>query len=205
MSSPSTPSPTPPPPYYNSPLLDEIHTHFPAILYTPEVFQNFPSLLQYIQRQVRQRYDLFSRGREEYIREHNYIHHRHNIHASPHAHVTEAQNLINEILSPRLNLSANSIIGMLFPGAAAATERATGLPAHVIVRPTQQVINENTEVVTATVRGDCSICQEAYEVGASIRKILFCQHVFHTSCIDTWFTQSVRCPMCRHDIRSSTE
>jgi hypothetical protein len=65
------------------------------------------------------------------------------------------------------------------------------------------MIDEKTEVTTASVRGDCSICQDAYEVGASIRKILFCQHAFHTACIDTWFTRDVRCPMCRHDIRSS--
>lgn len=207
----------PPLPYYNSPLLDEIHTHFPAILYTPEVFHSLPSLLQYMQRQVRQRYDLFSRGREQYIREHNHMYHRHHVHTTPHVavHIDEpvapstsrsereiAQNLINEILSPRLNLSANSIIGMLFPGAAAAPAAATA--ENVIVRPTQQVINDNTTLLTATVRGDCSICQDAYEVGASIRKIVFCQHAFHTSCIDVWFTQNVRCPMCRHDIRSSS-
>jgi len=110
----------------------------------------------------------------------------------------DAQNLIHEILSPRLNLSASSIIGLLFPTAAEAAANAE----NVIVRPTHDTINNTTEVLTATVRGDCSICQDAYEVGASIRKILFCQHAFHTACIDTWFTRDVRCPMCRHDIRS---
>jgi hypothetical protein len=193
---------------YNSPLLDEIHTHFPAILYTPEAFHSLPALLQYVQRQVRQRYDVFSRGREQYIREHNHAHHRQHIHTAT-VHVDEpnaptilrrdAQNLINEILSPRLNLSPNSIIGMLFPGATAEAAQE-----NVVIRPTQQMINNRTEVLTATQRGDCSICQDAYEVGTSIRKILFCQHAFHTACIDTWFTQDVRCPMCRHDIRSST-
>lgn len=194
--------PPQPAPYYNSPLLDEIHTHFPAILYTPEAFHNLPALLQYVQRQVRQRYDLFSRGREQYIREHNHTYHRHHIHTTPPMDEAgnqgnlrrEAQNIINEILSPRLNLSPNSIFGLLFPGAA-PTETD-------IVRPTQQTINEKTEVTTATARGDCSICQDAYEVGTSIRKIIYCQHAFHTSCIDTWFTRDVRCPMCRHDIRT---
>ncbi len=211
---PPPPPPTQqPPPYYNSPLLDEIHTYFPALLYTPEVFHSLPSVLQYIQRQVRQRYDLFSRGREQYIREHSHAHHRHHVHISPPApvHIDEpdgptilrrdAHNIINELLSPRLNASANSIFGLLFPGGAEASAAAE----NVIVRPTQQTINEKTELLTATARGDCSICQDAYEVGASIRKIHFCQHAFHTSCIDTWFTRDVRCPMCRHDIRSSTE
>ena len=208
MSQPPQPQPQP---YYNSPLLDEIHTHFPAILYTPEAFHSLPALLQYMQRQVRQRYDLFTRGRDQYIREHNHMYHRHHVHTTPHVavHIDEpvapstsrsereiAQNLINEILSPRLNLSANSIIGMLFPGVTETTREN-------VVRPSQATINEKTTVLTATVRGDCSICQDAYEVGASIRKILYCEHTFHTACIDTWFTRDVRCPMCRHDIRSN--
>jgi len=207
------PPPQPQPqPYYNSPLLDEIHTHFPALLYSPEVFHNVPAVLQYIQRQVRQRYDLFSRGREQYIREHNHTYHRNHIHMSPPVatHVEEpvapsisrrdAHSLIQEILSPRLNVSANSIFGLLFPG---GLEAAAPAAENVIVRPSQQTINEQTELLTAAARGDCSICQDAYEVGASIRKIVFCQHAFHASCIDTWFTRDVRCPMCRHDIRST--
>lgn len=209
------PSPQPQP-YYNSPLLDEIHTHFPALLYSPEVFQSVPAVLQYIQRQVRQRYDLFSRGREQYIREHNHTYHRNHIHMSSPvaAHVDEsvgqgvsradAHSLIHELLSPRLNASANSIFGLLFPG---GLEAAAAAPAaareNVIVRPSQQTINQRTELLTAPARGDCSICQDAYEVGASIRKIVHCQHAFHASCIDTWFTRDVRCPMCRHDIRST--
>ena len=32
-------------------------------------------------------------------------------------------------------------------------------------------------------------------------RITHCGHVFHNNCIAEWFTRSVFCPMCRHDIR----
>jgi hypothetical protein len=45
---------------YNSPLLDEIHYYFPALIYEPELFQSTADVFAYIQYQMRQRYDLFS-------------------------------------------------------------------------------------------------------------------------------------------------
>ena len=41
----------------------------------------------------------------------------------------------------------------------------------------------------------CAIRMENYEIGQT-RKILPCKHVFHSSCINQWLTQSSRsCPM----------
>lgn len=59
------------PPYevlYGSPLLDEIHNHFPALLYEPDGFSNTRDVLSYIQRQMRRRYDLYSYGLRNYRR-----------------------------------------------------------------------------------------------------------------------------------------
>lgn len=49
----------------------------------------------------------------------------------------------------------------------------------------------------------CAICQDSiHEHGVELRN---CQHAFHRSCITTWFTTSVRCPVCRNDIRETDE
>lgn len=47
--------------------------------------------------------------------------------------------------------------------------------------------------------GNCAICQE--QVSSSAVKIRQCGHVFHRTCISQWFRSSVRCPVCRQDIR----
>jgi hypothetical protein len=46
--------------------------------------------------------------------------------------------------------------------------------------------------------GDCAICQESVGIMTKINR---CGHGFHDACIQSWFTRSVRCPVCRWDIR----
>lgn len=46
---------------------------------------------------------------------------------------------------------------------------------------------------------NCAICQDAISSGGC--RIRQCGHVYHRSCIENWLTMSVRCPVCRHDIR----
>ena len=48
----------------------------------------------------------------------------------------------------------------------------------------------------------CAICQESVvrEEGVQLRA---CLHQFHSTCIREWFIQSVRCPVCRNDIRGN--
>ena len=45
----------------------------------------------------------------------------------------------------------------------------------------------------------CAVCQDA--LASSAVRLRHCQHHFHSSCIRQWFETSVRCPVCRHDIR----
>ena len=69
----------------------------------------------------------------------------------------------------------------------------------VIVAPTHQQINNNL-VPYAGDRCTCAICQDdVTSDGVSLR---LCNHVYHESCIRTWFSTSVRCPVCRRDIRT---
>lgn len=75
----------------------------------------------------------------------------------------------------------------------------------VIVRPTQQQIQNNTTHTTLSEASSdiCAICQDTYSAGSTQRIINACHHKFHSQCIDTWFQRNVHCPVCRHDIREA--
>ena len=69
----------------------------------------------------------------------------------------------------------------------------------VPVLPTQQQIaNEVLDHISSS-QQTCSICQDS--IVSDGVKLRVCQHVYHRSCIQTWFGASVRCPVCRRDIR----
>lgn len=69
----------------------------------------------------------------------------------------------------------------------------------VNVAPTQAQINSSLENTSSTTTS-CAICQESISSGAC--RIRQCGHIYHRACIATWFSTSVRCPVCRHDIRT---
>jgi len=71
----------------------------------------------------------------------------------------------------------------------------------VTVRATTAQIEANSTQVVPTEESVCSVCQDTIITTESARRLNFCNHVFHTRCIDTWLVQNVHCPMCRHDIR----
>ena len=81
----------------------------------------------------------------------------------------------------------------------------------VTVRPSATLYNRNTEVLDASgvsLEVNCSICQSHVleDLSGSVentwRRIRQCGHMFHTSCIDRWFSQNIHCPLCRTDIRT---
>jgi len=82
----------------------------------------------------------------------------------------------------------------------------------VPILPTAADIQANTEVLqAASVPADviCIICQDhesdALSPGGSVaiewRLLRPCQHKFHKTCIDRWFSRNSHCPVCRADIR----
>lgn len=80
----------------------------------------------------------------------------------------------------------------------------------VVVAPTTQQIERATTIrVPHSTEEDeepqaCAICQEPLvdeSLISPLREIIHCEHTFHQSCIDRWFTRNVRCPVCRFDIR----
>ena len=68
----------------------------------------------------------------------------------------------------------------------------------VVVAPTAQQIDTALENM-ADAEGTCAICQDAIATGGC--RIRHCSHEFHRTCITNWFTMSVRCPVCRYDVR----
>lgn len=87
---------------------------------------------------------------------------------------------------------------------AAATLLSLNIPTNfmdpVVIRPTQQQITAATEVIAEPLAGTtCPICQDALTTDAT--RITHCNHTYHRNCLDSWFTMSVRCPVCRYDVR----
>lgn len=68
----------------------------------------------------------------------------------------------------------------------------------VTVSPSQEQIAAALEDIP-TSTNNCAICQDAISSGAC--RIRHCQHEFHRSCLTNWLSMSVRCPVCRYDIR----
>lgn len=73
----------------------------------------------------------------------------------------------------------------------------------VVVRPTEAQREAASVLTTLNPAPSeaCAICQEMMENGQTVRVLRHCIHRFHKECIDTWFQQHVTCPTCRHDIR----
>ena len=76
----------------------------------------------------------------------------------------------------------------------------------VQVYPSLRVLGESSSVhifeSIETEYESCSICRENFEPTSIIRK-LYCDHIFHINCIDTWFESNIRCAICRSDLRDN--
>ena len=67
-------------------------------------------------------------------------------------------------------------------------------------------LNKNTTLEIFTCNEDdepqnCAICISPLENNTIIRK-LSCNHKFHYNCVDKWFEEKYKCPICRHNIMS---
>ncbi|XP_058110988.1 RING-H2 finger protein ATL32-like [Magnolia sinica] len=47
---------------------------------------------------------------------------------------------------------------------------------------------------------DCAVCLGEFEDGERLRSLPNCGHIFHISCIDTWFRTHSSCPLCRSNV-----
>ena len=193
--------------YYGITFLDDLHNYFPDILYSDNNrFNNVNDLLEYIRSQTRNQFDLFSSARRNARRNNNEIisqiperdnqiritFNTEEFIDSPTSPRGPSNNDINTLLGPLTN-----IVNLLYP----PTTPFTMEP--VLVRPTQEQITNATSIVELSSNTEvCAICQETM-VDGRIRKINHCRHTFHDSCISRHFNNSVRCPICRYDIRNT--
>jgi hypothetical protein len=71
----------------------------------------------------------------------------------------------------------------------------------VRVAPTPEQFDAGVADLAPIPQSQCSICQDVLsDPAVSLRA---CGHQFHRTCAVTWYTQSVHCPLCRHDIREN--
>ncbi|XP_058764680.1 RING-H2 finger protein ATL5-like [Vicia villosa] len=60
---------------------------------------------------------------------------------------------------------------------------------------------------SSAVRGtfhECAICLSEYTDDDECRMLPNCSHVFHSQCIDGWFTSHSNCPLCRAPVQPVT-
>jgi hypothetical protein len=83
----------------------------------------------------------------------------------------------------------------------------TFLNTSVPVRPTSQQINSASRLVRfEDIRtpnsASCAISLEPFSPEDNVRQLNHCGHIFFPGQFNQWFQNNVRCPVCRHDIRS---
>ena len=59
---------------------------------------------------------------------------------------------------------------------------------------TSQELNDNPNEI-------CPITMEEFEINDEVCIINYCNHIFKKEALYRWFTNNVRCPICRYDIR----
>jgi hypothetical protein len=84
---------------------------------------------------------------------------------------------------------------------------ASFLNSSVTVRPSQTQINNASRLVRYSDietpnSSSCAITLEPFGSEDMVRQLHHCGHIFFPEPFNQWFNNSVRCPVCRHDIRS---
>jgi len=186
-------------PYYGIQLLDDIHTYFPDILYNSNRFVNVQSLLQYIQTQTRNRFDLFSSALQQNRVVNTPPLRVMRVPVNPNPNATNYTTIIQEdyLQGNELNTFLTSLLRLGAAGNNSFMDPVT-------VAPSAEHIENTTQLRAATTQDEtvrCTICQDTFASGQGIRMIRHCNHEFHRGCIDTWFQSNVHCPICRWDIR----
>ena len=65
-------------------------------------------------------------------------------------------------------------------------------------------LNEKTIIYTnPTIQENekCHICNELFTENCIFRKNIKCEHYFHQGCIDTWYAENHKCPICNQNVR----
>lgn len=189
---------------YGVQLLDDIHNYFPELLYNSSRFHNVQDVLQYIIANTRRRFDLFTHGSQLYrATQSTYA-----TQVTP--PTTSLSSIIESLFTtppvtvhPPSTEDNTSTLLLSLLGTGPVTYSRTFLDPIPIIPTRDHIRSASTVSIIDTLQTNdvCSICQDSIIIGNRIRTLNACNHTFHINCIDTWFTQNVRCPVCRHDIR----
>ena len=84
---------------------------------------------------------------------------------------------------------------------------ASFLNTSVTVRPSQSQIDNASRLVRYSDietpnSSSCAFTLEPFALDDTVRQLHHCGHIFFPESFNQWFSNSVRCPVCRHDIRS---
>jgi hypothetical protein len=66
---------------------------------------------------------------------------------------------------------------------------------NIISKTSEFTINNNNNIINKK----CSICLNTYLLDQKVR-ILPCMHYYHSNCIDIWFKDSSKCPICQYNL-----
>jgi len=213
--------PPPTSPYPNSLLLTELHTNFPALLYDANRFTNTQSVLRYIQTQMRAQYDIYSSWQNYYMEqqrrqdgdryERDRQERNRRLYRAPTttwASPTPRPNMSDLSYLAAQTLLSDPVTQLMMQGLPATTGFRVSADFMEPVRVTPSITDlSNASVVFTTDTGlgmSCAVCQDEMAAGSEVRRITRCNHTFHKACIDVWFRNDVRCPICRHDVRDTT-
>ena len=95
-------------------------------------------------------------------------------------------------------------IGELYVSYADNSGRDKPLNILLIGKLTQESKDHiKTELVVSSSPHVCSICQDS--ISSEGCQFICCGHTYHTNCIRTWFSTSVRCPVCCTKIREDQD
>ena len=193
-------------PYGNSAMLNEIHTHFPALLYDSRRFTSVRDVFGYVEQQMSARFDVYSNQRRAWAQTQ-----RQRGRAVPPPRTPPLPPPRPPVatfipLNPPAEYVSDPFTRLLLASLMTMPDMQR-LPAnfmepiHVIATAEQIAGGSTLSTVTAPMESPCAICQDTIAVGDRIRQLNACTHAFHQSCIDTWLQRHVQCPVCRHDIR----
>ena len=212
---------------YNVQLLNDLHCHFPELLYNHTRFESVRDMLGYINSIVR-------------LNPQHGAYHYYNQQYHARYHPQAAHQIYDEIYmgdeAPRLaggrapeplgqvqaqtqplgqrdirirsfvfgNIDMSQLFNQLLYGDAPINVDNL---QNVTVIPTEEQLQNNTTLVQLSedTADNCAICQDPLLANQSARTLKRCQHIFHMDCIDTWFQRNCQCPCCRIDVRESVD
>lgn len=196
---------------YSISLLNDLHHHFPDLLYRPNQFRNVPDVLNYIIGVAnRNPYEDARQARDRQAQQERQAQQaQENPRIQPHHPVqVRAANDFYQIMNRRAPRS-DDLLSIILNDMILPAQDPPPILQNFFLNPAESIRLTNTQMEQGTIltrslqrqEDNCAICQDPIEAEQMMRILRHCTHRFHQTCVDTWLTNHVSCPTCRHDIR----